>query len=135
MLDTTEYTYKCDMLVHLRIGKNLGIRLNTRLRCVFKMDTALQNEQFFAKKHYNQGNSKSITKSTFEEKKKQFDMSETAVTREIVEEYAYTGEDGSPDELQIQVKVDGDEMIAVIDFKDESQLNNLVCPAWLIPPA
>jgi len=131
-LRTTEYKFKSDMLVHLEVGKNLGIRLNNRLRYEFKKDEALQKEQFFYKKAYNSGKAKPTTRSTFEDKLKRFDMSNTAVEQETVEEYAYTDKSGRSDSAQIVIKELDGEMTAAIDFKDMAQYENFTCPAWLI---
>jgi hypothetical protein len=133
LLETTEYTYKTSVLVHLKIGKNLGIRLNNRLRSIFDVKEALQNEQFFIKKTYNQGRSKPISRGTFEEKLQRFNMSQTVVEREIVKDYNYVSKDGCSDNVQIQVIVRGGEMTAVIDFKDIGQARNFDCPNWLLP--
>lgn len=131
-LVTTEYSHINDTLVRLQIGKNLGIRLNNLLSHDFKTNTVFQNEQFLFKKAYKQGKAKPITRSTFEDKMKRFDMSHTVTEREILEEYAYKGKDGRFGEAQIVIRVKDDEMIAVIDFKDVEQYNNFVPPAWLV---
>lgn len=133
-LSTTEYIYKSDTLVHLLIGRNLGIRLNNSLRYEFKKEAALQNEQFMSKKSYSHGKVKSITRSTFEEKLKRFDMSQTVVEQEIVEEYTYADKSGCSDEVQIVITVKEGKMTAAIDFKDAGQYENVICPAWLIKP-
>lgn len=130
-LSTTEYMYKNDTLIHLQIGRNLGIRLNNRLRYEFKKEAVLQNEQYLFKKSYNQGRPKATTRSTFEEKLKRFDMSQTVVEREIVEEYTYTNKNNRFDEVQIVITVKEDKMTATIDFKDAEQYENFIAPAWL----
>ena len=133
-LTTTEYICGNDILVHLQMGKNLGIRLNNLMQYQFKGGMAmLENEQFMAKKTYGKEKPKPITRSTFEEKRKRFDMSQTAVEQEILEEYAYTGRIGHPDTVQIVITATGGTMTAVIDFKDAEQYHNFVPPVWLIP--
>ncbi len=133
-LTTTEYICGNDVLVHLQMGKNLGIRLNNLMQYKFKGGMpALANEQFMAKKTYGKGKPKPITRSTFEEKRKRFDMSQTAVEQEILEEYAYTNRIGHPDAIQIVITVKGGTMTAVIDFKGAEQYQNFVSPVWLIP--
>ena len=93
---------------------------------------ALANEQFMAKKTYGKGKPKPITRSTFEEKRKRFDMSQTAVEQEILEEYAYVDKAGHPSTVQIVITATGGTMTAAIDFKDSEQYQNFVLPAWLI---
>jgi len=131
-LVTTEYICRSNILVHLQIGKNLGIRLNNLLSYDFKKDIAVQNEQFLAGKSYNQSKPKPITRSTFEDKMKRFDMSQTVIEREILEEYSYTDRNGHSDEVQIVITAKDDTMTAVIDFKDTEQHSNFICPAWLV---
>lgn len=64
-LVTREYIYRNDMLVHLQVGKNLGIRLNNLLNHDFKTDTVFSSEQFLFKKTYSRNKAKPITRSTF----------------------------------------------------------------------
>jgi len=132
-LTTTEYTYKNNILAHLQIGKNLGIGLNNRLSYELKRDIVLQNEQFFTMKIYNRGRPKQTTRSTFEEKLKRFDMGQTIVEQEIVEQYIYTDKAGNSDWVHIAIIINDDDMTAVIEFKDAVQLNNFVAPIWLVP--
>lgn len=131
-LITTEYTYKSNMLVHLQIGRNLGISINNLVSYSFKKDINFENEQFMSKKLYNSSQPKKITQSTFEEKLKGFDMSQTKVEQEILEEYSYTDNGGHSDNVQIVIKVKDEEMVATIDFKSMEQHQNFVCPAWLV---
>ena len=132
-LTTTEYICRNDVLVHLQIGKNLSIRLNNLMQYQFKGGmAALPNEQFMAKKAYGKGKPKPITRSTFEEKRKRFDMSQTAVEQEILEEYAYIDKDGHLGTVQIVITIKDAVMSAVIDFKDSEQCQNFVPPVWLI---
>ena len=132
-LTTTEYICRNDVLVHLQIGKNLGIRLNNLVQYQFKGSmAALSNEQFMAKKTYGKGKPKPITLSTFEEKRKRFDMSQTAVEQEILEEYSFIDKVGHPGVVQIVITIKGGVMSAVIDFKHSEQYQNFVLPAWLI---
>ena len=133
-LTTTEYIRGNDVLVHLQMGKNLGIRLNNLTQYQFKGSiTALTNEQFMAKKTYGRGKPKPITRSTFEEKRKRFDMSQTAVEQEILEEYAYIDKAGHPGAVQIVITIKDGVMSAVIDFKDSEQSQSFTPPVWLIP--
>ena len=133
-LTTTEYICRNDVLVHLQIGKNLGIRLNNLMQYQFKGGmTALAHEQFMAKKAYGKGKSKPITRSTFDEKRKRFDMSQTAVEQEILEEYSYIDKAGYPGAVQIAIRIKEGVMSAVIDFKDSEQYQNFTLPMWLIP--
>jgi len=122
--------YKNSLLVHLQLGKNFGIRMNNNLRYAF--DVTLQDEQFSFKKASNKGKSKMITRDIFNKKLKRFDMNQTVISKEILEDYAYTDRCNRPDEVQIILKEKNDNMVAIIDFKDMEQLNNFVCPAWLI---
>ena len=131
-LITTEYLHRSDILVHLQLGRNLGIRLSNLLRYNFKKDIAAQNEQFLAGKFYTQSKPKPITRSTFEDKMKRFDMSQTVIEREFLEEYSYTDRNGHSDEVQIVITAKDDTMTAVIDFKDTEQHCNFICPAWLV---
>ena len=130
-LITTEYTYKNDMLVHLQMGKNLNIKLNNLLQYKFNKDKNFHNEQFLFKKIYNKGDPKPTTRSTFEEKIKQFNESQTKISREILEEYRYTGKNGKSAAVQIAVTEKDESMRAVIDFKDAEQYENFIEPAWL----
>ena len=133
-LTTTEYICRNDILVHLQMGRNFGIRLNNLMQYQFKGGmAALANEQFMAKKAYGKGKPKPITRSTFEEKRKRFDMSQTAVEQEILEEYAYIDKDGHLGTVQIAITIKDGAMSAVIDFKDSRQYQNFTPPVWLIP--
>ena len=133
-LTTAEYICGNDILVHLQMGRNLGIRLNNMMQYQFKSGmAALANEQFMAKKTYGKGKPKPITRSTFEEKQKRFDMSQTAVEQEILEEYAYTDKAGHPGAVQIVITIKDGAMSAVIDFKDSRQYQNFTPPVWLMP--
>ena len=60
-LTTTEYVYRNEMLVHLQVGKNLGIRLDDRIKQEFKRAPALPGEQFLFKKTYNRGEAKPMS--------------------------------------------------------------------------
>lgn len=133
-LVTTEYKHRNELLVHLQIGKNLGIRLNKRLGDLLPKGAGIQNEQFLFKKTYNQGNSKPITRSTFDEKLSRFDMSQTVIECEILEGYAYTDKNALPDHVQIVITEKAETMLATIDFKDTEQYANFSCPAWLARP-
>lgn len=131
-LVTTEYICGNELLVHLQIGKNLGIRLNNLMRYEFNGDKTLSDEQFMFKKTYRNGKPKPITRSTFEEKQRRFDMNRTTFEQEILEEYAYTDKTGCTSQVQIVVTVKKGTMTAAIDFKDAEQYQNFVSPAWLI---
>lgn len=131
-LITTEYAYKTDVLINLQIGKNLGIRLNNILSYDFKKDAPLQNEQLMFRKSYqSKDKTKPITRSTYEEKIKRFDMSKTATEQEIVDEYAYVNKCNHSDEVQIVITSRDGIMTAVIEFKDIEQYENFICPEWL----
>ena len=132
-LSTTEYTHGNEMLVHLQFGKKLGIRLNNLMRYEFKKNKDVQSEQFFFKKLYNDGKPKPTTQSTFDEKLRRFDMGQTVIEQEILEEYDYTDKNGNPASVQIVVREKASGMTATIDFKDAEQHKNFVCPAWLMP--
>jgi hypothetical protein len=114
VLSTTEYTYKNDMLVHLQIGKNTAIRINNLLRYEFKANKDFQEEQFLFKKTYNSGNAKPTTQSTFDEKLRGFDMGQTVIEQEILEEYDYTDKNGIPGSVQIVVRGKDMNMTATI---------------------
>ena len=132
-LITTEYICGNDILVHLQMGKNFGIRLNNLIQYQFKGGrVALGNEQFMARKTYGRGKPKPITRSTFEEKRKRFDISQTAVEQEILEEHSYIDKAGHPDAVQIAITIKDGVMSAVISFKDSEQYQNSILPAWLI---
>jgi hypothetical protein len=132
-LSTTEYIYGNDMLVHLQIGKNFSVRINELLRYDFKKDANFQDEQFLFKKTYNNGEVKPTTRSTFDEKLKRFDMSQTVIKQEILEEYSYTDKNGKSETVEIVVRESDLVMTATIDFKDMAQYNNFVSPVWLAP--
>lgn len=128
-LITTEYTYKNNKLVHLCIGKNLDIRLNNLLQ--YEFNKSINPEQFFYGKTYNH-KIKPTTRSTFEQKLKQFDISRTVIEQEIVEDYNYTDKKGKRDTVQIAIVANGTGMIATIDFKDAEQCADFVHPAWIL---
>lgn len=128
-LTTTEYTYRNNKLVHLCIGKNLGIRLNNILQ--YEIGKSLTNEQFFYGKTYSHAKPKPTTRSTYEQKLMQFDMKQTVVEREIVEEYAYTDKTGRRDTVQIAVTIKTDGITATIDFRDTEQYEKFTCPEWI----
>jgi len=84
------------------------------------------------KKTYKQGDAKPITSSTFGEKIGRFDMDQTVIEKEILEEYTNNRKDGSVEEIQIVVRDNGDTITAEIDFKDTDQYNYFIAPSWLI---
>jgi len=133
-MSTTEYIYKQDMLVHLYVGKNLGIRLNNLLRFELNNSTDFQREQFFFKKVYSSGKAKPTTRSTFDEKLSRFDMGQTAIERNILVEYYYTDKSGNPATIDVEIREKDSVMTATIDFKDSEQRRDFVCPAWLTVP-
>jgi hypothetical protein len=128
-LITTEYHYGNELLVHLLIGKNLGIRLNDRLSDL--LPGGVQNEQFFLKKTYNPGDAKPTTRSTFDAKLKRFDSSQTTVSREILEDYAYIDKAGLPGRVKIVMLDSFDVTTATIEFEDAEQYERFTCPGWL----
>lgn len=133
LLVTTEYKYANELLVHLQFGKNLHDRLNDRLGDLLT-NRGIQNEQFLFKKTYHNGDSKLITRSTFDMKISRFDMSQTAIEREILQEYAYIDKCNKPDHVQIVITEEAGTTTASIDFTDVEQYENFVCPAWLVKP-
>jgi len=130
---TTEYTCRNDLLVHLRLGKNLGIRLNNIIRYEVNKAEEFQNEQFLYKKKYQGEDAKPVTRSAFDEKMSHFDMGQTVIEREMLEQYAYTDKNGKSASVQIVVREKGVDMTASIDFRDAEQFTNFICPAWLTP--
>lgn len=132
LLITTEYKHRNDVLVHLQLGRNLGVRLNNLLSYGFKEDTSFQNNQYLFRKSYSKGKAKPITRSTFEDKMKRFDMAQTVIEREILEDYAYINKSNHSDEVQIVITVKSDTMTAVINFKDGEQYENFISPEWLV---
>ena len=131
-LITTEYSYKNEILVHLWIGKNIGIKISNLIQEEFENIANFHSEQFFFKKSYNEGRAKPTTRSTFEDKIKRFDTNQTATLYEVLEEYRYIGKDGQPDMVQIPVTITGVSVTVVICFKDTAQHENFVKPAWLV---
>ena len=134
-LSTTQYTYKSELLVHLSLGKNLGIIINNLIQYEFGEDEVFESEQFLLKKTHDTGRSKPMTQSIFEDKLKRFDMSQTVKEQEVLEEYRYIDKNGQSDMVRIVVTVKGGSMTAVIDFKDTEQYKNFIKPAWLMQPA
>jgi hypothetical protein len=131
-LSTTEYTYKNDVLVHFQFGNNLNIRLNNLLRYEFKKSKEVHNEQFLYKKTYAGGNAKPTSQSTFDDKLSRFDLAQTAIEQEMVEEYAYTDKNGNSDSVQIAVRIkNGTDMTAAIEFNDMTQYECFAGPKWL----
>ena len=133
VLSTTEYTYKSNMLVHVQIGKNTAIRLNNLLRYEFKLNENFQSEQFLFGKTYDSGHVKTISQSVFDEKMRRFDMGQTVIAQEILEDYTYTDKAGGSDSVQVVVKERNLTMTAGIDFRDAEQYNRFAYPAWLMP--
>lgn len=129
-LITTEYQYGNELLVHLQIGKNLNIRLNNCLDAL--LPQGIQKEQFLFKKKYNPGDTKLITRSTFNAKISQFVTRQTAIKREILEEYAYTNMYGLPDRVHIVMTHREDTTVATIDFEDVKQYKSFIYPEWLV---
>lgn len=130
-LITTEYTYGNEMLIHLQVGKNLGIRLNNCMHHEIADGTALPSEQFLFKKTYRSGNAKPITRITFDEKLKRFDIDKTSVEKEILQDYSYIGKNGSSDNVQIVIKEKAGTITAAIDFRDIEQYENFIYPMFL----
>lgn len=131
-LITTEYMYRSSTLVHLRLGRNLGIRLNNRLRYEFNKDLDFNNNQFMFEKSYNKRKAKVVSRSTFEEKLELFDMNETTIEHGLVEKYTYLNKKGCSDSVQIAIREKGDIMTAVVDFIDVEQYMNFINPIWLL---
>jgi len=131
-LTTTEYLYKNELLVHIEIEPTLAIGINGMIQTVFKKDRRFENEQFLFKKTYSENNAKSITRSTFEKKLKQFNMNQTTKSIEILEEYQYIGKDGTADIVQVAVTINGGYTTAVIEFRDVKQYENFKQPVWFI---
>ena len=127
-------TYKHNILVHLQIGKNTGIHLNNLLKYEFQLSNDLQDEQFLSKKTYGGGSEKLTTRSTFDEKLRRFNMAQTVIKHEILEEYAYTDKNGNSDSVQIVVRENALKMSASIDFRDADHYKNFICPAWITAP-
>jgi hypothetical protein len=130
-LVTTQYQFGNELLVHLLFGKKNSVRLNDRLDDLLKDGAKILNEYFFYKKTYIPGNAKPVTRSTFEAKRKRFDMSQTAIEREILEDYAYTDKNGLPGYVIIIMTDNGNTTTATIDFEDTAQYENFICPVWL----
>ena len=131
-LITTEYLYKNDILAYLQTGKNISLKINDFIQEHFNKRPDFPSEQYFIKKSYGKGKIKSMTRSTFEEKLKKFDMSKTVVEREFLEKYVYTDKTGKTDSVQIIITAKASGMTAVIDFKDAEQNINFVRPEWLV---
>lgn len=130
-LVTTEYRYGNESLVHLVIGKNLGIRLNNHLGDLLE-GVSIQNEQFLFNKTYMQCKPKLITRDTFNRKLKRFDMSQTVIEREILEDYNYIDKRSQPSHVQIVMIHKGDTVTATIDFDGSEQYENFTNPDWLV---
>lgn len=130
LLITTKYTHGNELLVHLEIGKKLCVQLSNRLNDL--LPEGIQKEQFLFKKTYHHGDSKLITRSTFDTKISQFDISQTAIEREILQEYTYIDKSNQPDHVQIIITDKAGTATASIDFHDAKQHENFVCPDWLI---
>ncbi|MDR0325180.1 MAG: hypothetical protein LBI19_03680 [Oscillospiraceae bacterium] len=130
-LVTTEYQYGNELLVHLLFGPKNSVRLNDRLDDLLEDGAKILNEYFFYKKTYTPGNAKPVTRSTFEARKRRFDISQTAIEREILEEYTYIDKSGLPCRVKIVMTDNGDTTTAVIDFEDREQYENFSSPAWL----
>ncbi len=131
-LTTTEYVRGTDMLVHQKIGKNFAIRLNNRLRCEIKRFSALSNEHYFYSKTYNIKAAKSVTQGAFTDRLMRWDMGETTVEREIVEEYSYIDRNGDACNAQLIITEKNSVMTAVIEFPDTEKLQNFIAPLWLV---
>jgi hypothetical protein len=132
-LETTEYAYGGDLLVHMWIGKSIGSCLGERLEKIFTVNMDVESDQFFQKSASHNGIAQLTTRDLFEEKLQRFDKSQTVVEKEILEEYAYVGKDGRPGSVRISVKSKGGRMTAVIYFADTEHLYHFVSPAWLKP--
>lgn len=130
-LVTTEYRYGNEILVRLQIDRNHGIRLNNLVRYGLNKDIILENEQYLFKKSYSKGKPKPITRSTFEDKIKRFDMTQTVTEQEILEVYAYENKTSRRDEINIVTTTKSGAMTAAIEFINAKQYKNFVCPAWL----
>ncbi len=130
-LVTMEYIHGNDMLVYLRIGMNTGVRLNELLQNRIAGGALIRGERYLFKKTYRRLRPKPITRSTFDDKLKRFDMSKTSIEAEILEEYAYTGKNGRADAVQLVIREKGDMMTAVIDFRNTDQQMNFAAPPYL----
>ena len=128
VLTTTEYAYNSKRLVHLQFGGNFCVRLNNLLASKFNCGTELQREQFLLK---SENRIVTLSRCVFDEALKQFDMSKTLQTQEVLEEYHYTDKKMQQDMVQIVTTINDNHMSAVIEFKDIEQYNNFAIPTWL----
>ena len=129
VVSTTEHICGNDIITHLQIGANHGMRLNNMLNHRFNRNISF--EQFFLKKARKNGEPKSISSSVFEKKLKSFDMRKMSTALTIVQEYTYINKVGKSDTVQIAIRTKGESMTATIDFQTVEQCVNFVCPSWL----
>ncbi len=131
-LITMEYVHGNDILVCLRIGGNTGVRLNELLRSGIAGGVAIHGERYLFMKTYRRLKPKPITRSSFDEKLKRFDISKTSIETEILEIYAYTGKNGRADAVQLVIREKGNTMTAVIDFRNSEHQENFAAPPYLL---
>ncbi len=131
-LTTTVYIYRNNILAHLQFGKNFRIRLNNRVQYSFKCDFTVLNDNYMFCKSYNREKVKHMSQSAFEKKLERFDKSQTAIEKEIIEEYAYTGKNSVTDTVKIAIVEKNGATTAEIDFSSDEQFKNFVAPVWLV---
>ncbi|MCL1806163.1 MAG: hypothetical protein FWG31_00500 [Oscillospiraceae bacterium] len=130
-ITTTEYACGDQAVAHIQMSENTGVSISGRINSILKSCITLQNEYYICRKTGFAAGSV-ISRELFEEHLIRFDKKKTAVVREIVETYAYTGQNGRQDEAQIIITMKGGRMTAVIDFRDEEQYGCFAAPSWLL---
>ena len=131
-LITTEYTYKNNILVHLQLNSGFHLHTANILTDKLNKNIKLGKEIFMTKKNYKHSTVKNINKNRFNTMLGQFDISQTAIEQEILEEYGYIDKNNCSDSVQITTTIKNDILFATINFKNKNQHDSFVPPRWLI---
>ncbi|MCL2004297.1 MAG: hypothetical protein FWG72_09895 [Oscillospiraceae bacterium] len=129
----TEYTFNGDALIHLSIGPDGCERLKKRIKNLFPAVSDTQGDQFLTKECGPNSPAQLTTRALFEESLERFDISQTTIEREMLEDLEYTCKNGSPDKARVSVFEKGGKLEAVIEFRDTAQIRSFVRPSWFLP--
>ena len=129
-LTATEYSYKKQKLIHLEMNKPCNNLLDFKVRRGLEVRLKIQDEQFLFINKENEA--KVLSRRKFGAKRKRFDMKDTAVRYEMLEEYYYIDRDKQLGMVQILIRTENGCTYAEIDFKNFKQYKNFVLPDWLI---
>ena len=132
LMEMREYICEDSALIHIRIGDNICVRLGSGIEDEFRGQASVPMELYLFQNTCNDGKVNTVSRHVFEKKLRRFDITKTAVVKEFLEAYSYTGKDRGNNEVHITIVEKDGQMTAVIDFSDDKQYKNFVAPDWLL---